>query len=414
MGRRIWKEQYRDANAVSLAQAKRTIYLYADEGLIAEATQAITVATDASGVQTVTASAAPAITTQYGPTPNSPFGTGALFIKTKNSNNTDTVAYYHHDHLQTPIQGTDKAGNIVWAASYDAFGKASIITPVATVDKPTIESNLRLPGQYEDQETGLHYNYFRYYDTQTGRYISQDPIGLAGGVNMYGYVMANPIGNIDPRGQRCQTTGSSVTCQYPGGGPNITFPRPANNFGFSWPDTIERTPTGPGSDYHSYDKDSNSTCRSADLMRNIISSPTPGLTSTAATPGGTPNYATPPNLQMAIIAGASPFVGIGPAAWAALHMNPVRSYIVNDNLSGQQYVVNVTQPGHGLFPGYVARTVMDNGDGTRTLHNYGEGQGPLQSERRWTGFMRDPINDGWYGMNDANTKKAAKNSGCDC
>jgi RHS repeat-associated protein len=200
LGRRIWKEQYRDANAIALTKPKRTIYLYADEGLIAEATQAITVATNTSGVQTVTASAAPQITTQYGPTPNSPFGTGALFIKTKNSNNTDTVAYYHHDHLQTPIQATDKAGNIVWAASYDAFGKATIITPAATVDKPTIESNLRLPGQYEDQETGLHYNYFRYMDTQTGRYITQDPIGLGGGVNQFAYVDGNPVGKFDPLG----------------------------------------------------------------------------------------------------------------------------------------------------------------------------------------------------------------------
>jgi RHS repeat-associated protein len=123
-----------------------------------------------------------------------------LFIKTKNSNNTDTVAYYHHDHLQTPIQATDKAGNIVWAASYDAFGKATIITPAATADKPTIESNLRLPGQYEDQETGLHYNYFRYMDTQTGRYITQDPIGLAAGVNRFAYVNGNPVNWIDPEG----------------------------------------------------------------------------------------------------------------------------------------------------------------------------------------------------------------------
>jgi RHS repeat-associated protein len=68
------------------------------------------------------------------------------------------------------------------------------------VDKPTIESNLRLPGQYEDQETGLHYNYFRYMDTQTGRYITQDPIGLAGGINRFAYVNGNPINLFDPMG----------------------------------------------------------------------------------------------------------------------------------------------------------------------------------------------------------------------
>jgi RHS repeat-associated protein len=201
LDRRIWKEQYTDQSATPLAQPKRTLYLYADEGLIAEATQNITLVTDASGVQTVTASAAPQITTQYGPRPDSEFTTGLLFIKTKNTNNTDVVAYFHHDHLQTPLQATDKAGNIVWAARFDAFGKATIITPAATALIPTIESNLRLPGQYEDQETGLHYNYRRFYDTQTGRYITQDPIGVEGGINQYKYAQADPVNLSDPTGE---------------------------------------------------------------------------------------------------------------------------------------------------------------------------------------------------------------------
>ncbi len=57
-----------------------------------------------------------------------------------------------------------------------------------------------LPGQYYDQETGLHYNYFRYYDPSTGRYITSDPIGLAGGLNTYGYVGGNPVNWSDPYG----------------------------------------------------------------------------------------------------------------------------------------------------------------------------------------------------------------------
>jgi len=64
--------------------------------------------------------------------------------------------------------------------------------------------NPRLPGQYYDQETGLHYNYFRYYDPGTGRYITSDPIGLQGGLNKYGYVNANPINSIDPNGEFIQ------------------------------------------------------------------------------------------------------------------------------------------------------------------------------------------------------------------
>jgi len=61
----------------------------------------------------------------------------------------------------------------------------------------TATINLRFPGQYYDSESGLHYNYFRDYDPETGRYVKSDPIGLDGGLNTYGYVEGNPVNYSD-------------------------------------------------------------------------------------------------------------------------------------------------------------------------------------------------------------------------
>lgn len=101
--------------------------------------------------------------------------------------------FYHNDHLGTPLKMTDQAGAVVWRANYDPFGKATITTA-------TVTNNFRFPGQYYDRETGLHYNYHRYYDPETGRYLKPDPIGLAGGINPYLYVQNNPVNFVDPEG----------------------------------------------------------------------------------------------------------------------------------------------------------------------------------------------------------------------
>jgi len=89
---------------------------------------------------------------------------------------------------------TDDTGTVVWEAIYKPFGEA-LVHPQASV-----VTNFRFPGQYYDEETGLHYNYHRYYDTRTGRYLRPDPIGLLGGNNLYIYAMNNPINQIDPMG----------------------------------------------------------------------------------------------------------------------------------------------------------------------------------------------------------------------
>jgi RHS repeat-associated protein len=101
--------------------------------------------------------------------------------------------YYINDHLGTPQRLVDGSGTVVWQAAYFPFGKAQVLTE-------TVANNLRFPGQYFDAETGLHYNWHRFYDPETGRYISADPIGLVGGMNLYAYVQNDPVNRIDPWG----------------------------------------------------------------------------------------------------------------------------------------------------------------------------------------------------------------------
>ncbi|EHR71796.1 RHS repeat-associated core domain protein [Burkholderiales bacterium JOSHI_001] len=103
------------------------------------------------------------------------------------------LLYYHLDHLGTPREMTDAQGRVVWSARYRAYG-ALALADVTLVDNP-----LRFQGQYHDVETGLHYNLHRYYDPECGSFIHQDPIGLAGGENLYRYA-ANPVGWVDPLG----------------------------------------------------------------------------------------------------------------------------------------------------------------------------------------------------------------------
>ncbi|WP_421746677.1 RHS repeat domain-containing protein [Burkholderia multivorans] len=102
--------------------------------------------------------------------------------------------HYVTDHLGTPQELYDEQREVVWAADLSAYGRtARWLTRV--VDNP-----IRFPGQYRDEESGLHYNRFRYYDPMMGRYVNKDPIDLKGGLNLFSYVDANPLLGIDPLG----------------------------------------------------------------------------------------------------------------------------------------------------------------------------------------------------------------------
>jgi RHS repeat-associated protein len=178
-----------------------TFFEYADEGLIAEMTSDGT------------------ITKTYGWKIKGKWGTDPLWMHVVNST-TEPMGYfwYQNDHLGTPQKLTNPSGAVVWSATADAFGNATV-DPAST-----IVNNLRFSGQYYDEETGLHSNWWRYYDPLSGRYISEDPIGtllrlgFADAMNgqeyshlapnespvfnrmqsnSYGYVMNNPTGLVD-------------------------------------------------------------------------------------------------------------------------------------------------------------------------------------------------------------------------
>lgn len=107
---------------------------------------------------------------------------------------TDGKAHYFHvDHVGTPIALTGPDGQISWIGDFHPYGYCE------TVREAVIENHLRFPGQYHDIESDLHYNFQRYYDPKLGRYISQDPIGIDGGLNLYEYG-PNPINYVDPCG----------------------------------------------------------------------------------------------------------------------------------------------------------------------------------------------------------------------
>jgi RHS repeat-associated protein len=107
------------------------------------------------------------------------------------------VSYILNDQVGQPQKMLNAGGTVSWHRVAGIFGD-TVSQPVGA----TAANPLRFPGQQFDPNMALHYNYFRDYDPATGRYLETDPIGLAGGVNLYEYVGGNPISRSDQRGLR--------------------------------------------------------------------------------------------------------------------------------------------------------------------------------------------------------------------
>ena len=159
-GRRLWKE----------ISGERTYFLYAGEGLIGEY--------DKYGFEI----------RSYGWKPNSTWGTDPIFLREGGQ-----YFLYQNDHLGTPQKISTAKGSVVWSSVFYSFGSESFVIYA-------VKNDLLYAGQIFDLETGLHYNYHRYYSPRTGRYLTQDPAGRKGGSNQYTYVKNNPTNLIDPYG----------------------------------------------------------------------------------------------------------------------------------------------------------------------------------------------------------------------
>uniref|UniRef100_UPI001404DA6F RHS repeat protein n=1 Tax=Variovorax sp. GV025 TaxID=3450240 RepID=UPI001404DA6F len=140
----------------------------------------------------------------YLPTANGPMPIAAVV--------NGTTYAIHSDHLNTPRKLSNADGQAVWQWGYSAFGEDKPTTAKnrfanldttpnpGTTNISEVKFNLRYPGQYADEESGLFYNGFRTYIPSLGRYTQGDPIGLDGGWNRFGYVSGNPLSYVDPDG----------------------------------------------------------------------------------------------------------------------------------------------------------------------------------------------------------------------
>jgi RHS repeat-associated protein len=106
-----------------------------------------------------------------------------------------TAAYYNADGLGSITSLRDVNGSVVATYGYDAFGNT---TAASSINNP-----FQYTGREWDSETGLYYYRARYYETASGRFVSEDPVGFGGGINVYAYVKNDPVDFIDPTGLEC-------------------------------------------------------------------------------------------------------------------------------------------------------------------------------------------------------------------
>ncbi|URQ59654.1 PAAR domain-containing protein [Pantoea alhagi] len=157
------------------------------------------------------------------------------------------ILWFSTDLNGAPLDITDEQGQLRWSGHYSSFGEVvrqaegfhRLTQQTALAHQP-----LRYAGQYADSETGLHYNLFRYYDPQVGRFTVQDPIGLAGGINLYSYA-PNPLSYIDPLGLSDDKVNVYKDAPYHGTSDNSVKSRAPKNGQAALDNSVQVKPTSP-------------------------------------------------------------------------------------------------------------------------------------------------------------------------
>ena len=335
-------------------------------------------------------------------------------------NNSPSIYTIHTDHLGTPQQVSNNKQEIIWQGEYDAFGQVTVkVNPknnmqdmqakrkgwlptlmnsanaAESVTSSPFEFNLRFAGQYEDSESGYYYNWHRYYNPETGRDLTSDPIGLNGGLNTYGYAGQNPISAIDPWGLYSISEGG-LTHFFTGFKflKNFSIPTPPG-----WKDYNEekKVPVVGLNLYHEYNRNVDIKGLTVNEQKSvqdyIVNHPTPPTSTKPATRKGTYNLASPNKGRFSGAAGA-----------VAVLKNPDYVYsFLRTGTNGRPYIVNVTAADHSLKFGIVIRGIECFTNGTTRFHNYGEGNGIVQS---FGGLSNLVANDVWFWATEDALEKA--------